>query len=202
MSDPDEDILGIYWDFGDGNYAYNAIEVTHAFEEEGEYFVRCEITDMKGGHTSRFLVVTVDSPGTLRISGKVISDIGIPVEDIQIAAQEAVPGDPQAELVGPILRSFTDKEGNFVLVGVERDKSYALNANLFGYNTAPVGFENPLEVNDMDASELLFLATEIPRINIHSPVSTVSEGATLPTFLTVTRTGSLINSLEVDFIIK
>ncbi|MBJ90302.1 MAG: hypothetical protein CMO98_10625, partial [Woeseia sp.] len=31
VSDPDEDILGIYWDFGDGNYAYNAIEVTHAF---------------------------------------------------------------------------------------------------------------------------------------------------------------------------
>ena len=89
-----------------------------------------------------------------------------------------------------------------MIVGVERDKSYALNANLFGYNTAPVGFENPLEVNDMDASELLFLAAEIPKINIHSPVSTVAEGATLPTFLTVTRTGSLINPLEVSFIMS
>ena len=174
--DADGDALGAYWDFGDGNYAYNEAEVSHAFEQEGEYFVRCEVTDMKGGHTSRFLVVTVDSPGTLRISGKVISDLGIPIENVQVSAQEAVPGDPEAELVGPILRSFTDAEGNFVLVGVERDKSYALNANLFGYNVAPVGFENPLEVNDMDASELLFLAAEIPKINIHSPVSTVARG--------------------------
>ena len=66
--DPDGDALGIYWDFGDGNYAYNETEVTHAFEQEGEYFVRCEVTDMKGGHTSRYVVVTVESPGTLRIS--------------------------------------------------------------------------------------------------------------------------------------
>ena len=87
-----------------------------------------------------------------------------------------------------------------MLVGVERDKSYALNANLFGYNSNPVGFEKPLVVNDMDAAELLFLAAEIPKINIYSPVSTVAEGATLPTFLTVTRTGSLVNPLEVDFI--
>jgi hypothetical protein len=201
-TDVDGDALAVYWDFGDGNYAYNLAEVTHAFGQEGEYFVRCEITDMKGGHTSRFAVVTVDSPGTLRISGKVISDIGIPVENIQVAAQEAVPGDPEAELVGPILRAFTDAEGNFVLVGAERDKSYALNANLFGYNSSPVGFENPLEVNDMDASELLFLAAEIPKINIYSPVSTVAEGATLPTFLTVTRTGSLLNPLEVGFIMS
>ena len=89
-----------------------------------------------------------------------------------------------------------------MIVGVERDKSYALNANLYGYNAAPVGFENPLEVNDMDAAELLFLAAEIPKINIHSPVSTVAEGATLPTFLTVTRTGNLMDPLEVGFIMS
>ena len=29
--DPDGDALGIYWDFGDGNYAYSESEVTHAF---------------------------------------------------------------------------------------------------------------------------------------------------------------------------
>ncbi|SVA59919.1 uncharacterized protein METZ01_LOCUS112773, partial [marine metagenome] len=200
-SDPDEDQLGVYWDFGDGNYAYNEAEVTHAFVLEGEYLVRCEVTDMKGGHTSRYLVVTVDNPRTLRISGKVISNIGIPVENIEVAAQEAVAGDPEAELVGPILRAFSDAEGNFMLLGVERDKSYALNANLFGYNAKPVGFENPLVVKDMDAAELLFLAAEIPKIDIHSSVATVTEGAALPTFLTVTRTGSLVEPLEVDFII-
>ena len=201
-SDPDGDALGIYWDFGDGNYAYNETEVTHAYETEGEYLVRCEVTDMRGGHTSRYVVVTVDSPGTLRISGKVISDIGIPVENIEVAAQEAIAGDPEAELVGPILRAFTDAEGNFMIVGVERDKSYALNANLFGYNAMPVGFENPLEVSDMDAAELLFLAAEIPKIDILSSVSVISEGATLPTFLTVTRTGSLVEPLEVGFIMR
>jgi len=78
--DPDGDDLTIYWDFGDGNYAYNQAEVSHAFFLEGEYFVRCEVSDLKGGHTSQYVIVTVDSPGTLRISGKVISDIGVPVE--------------------------------------------------------------------------------------------------------------------------
>ena len=114
--DPDGDTLGIYWDFGDGNYAYSESEVTHAFELEGEYLVRCEITDMKGGHSSRYVVITVGEARTIRISGKVISDIGTPVENMQVAAQEAVAGDPEAELVGPMLRSFTDEEGNFVIV--------------------------------------------------------------------------------------
>ena len=66
--DPDGDEMGIYWEFGDGNYAYSQSEVAHAFEDDGEYLVRCEVTDMKGGHTSRYVVVTVGSPGTLRIS--------------------------------------------------------------------------------------------------------------------------------------
>ena len=120
--DPDGDEMGIYWDFGDGNYAYSQTEVTHAFENDGEYLVRCEVSDMKGGHTSRFIVVTVGEPGTLRISGKVISEIGLPVENVQVAAQEAVAGDFEAELLDPVLRSFTDEEGNFVIVGVEADK--------------------------------------------------------------------------------
>ncbi|SVE28312.1 uncharacterized protein METZ01_LOCUS481166, partial [marine metagenome] len=33
--DPDGDELAVYWDFGDGNYAYNETEVTHAFVLEG-----------------------------------------------------------------------------------------------------------------------------------------------------------------------
>ena len=197
--DPDGDALGIYWDFGDGNYAYSESEVTHTFELDGEYLVRCEITDMKGGHTSRYVVVTVGDPRTIRISGKVISDIGIPVENMQVAAQEAVAGDPEAELVGPMLRSFTDEEGNFVIVGVERDKSYALNANFYGYRTSPVGFSIPLEINDMDAADLLFLASEIPKINILATTPSTAEGQGLPTFLTVTRTGNLMEALEVDF---
>ena len=173
--DPDGDAMGIYWDFGDGNYAYSQMEVNHAFEDNGEYLVRCEVSDMKGGHTSRYIVVTVGSPGTLRISGKVISEIGLPVENVQVAAQEAVAGDFEAELIDPVLRSFTDEEGNFVIVGVEADKSYALNANLYGYLTSPVGFSIPFEVNDMDAADLLFLAAEIPKINIYASVSETVE---------------------------
>ena len=157
---------------------------------------------MKGGHTSRYVVVTVGDPRTIRISGKVISDIGIPVENMQVAAQEAVAGDPEAELVGPRLRSFTDEEGNFVIVGIEREKSYALNANLYGFRTSPVGFSIPLEINDMDASDLLFLANEIPKINIMATNPSTAEGQGLPTFLTVTRTGNLMQPLEVDFVME
>ncbi|SVC01874.1 uncharacterized protein METZ01_LOCUS254728, partial [marine metagenome] len=43
---------------------------------------------------------------------------------------------------------------------------------------------------------------EIPKIDIRSATATVAEGATLPTFLTVTRTGSLVEPLEVGFIIR
>ena len=94
------------------------------------------------------------------------------------------------------------EEGNFVIVGVEKDKSYALNANLYGYVTSPVGFNIPFEVNDMDAADLLFLATEIPKINIYASAPETAEGQSLPTFLTVTRTGNLMEPMEVDFFME
>ena len=54
----------------------------------------------------------------------------------------------------------------------------------------------------MDAADLLFLANEIPKINIMATNPSTAEGQGLPTFLTVTRTGNLMQPLEVDFVME
>ena len=54
----------------------------------------------------------------------------------------------------------------------------------------------------MDAADLLFLASEIPKINILATTPSTAEGQGLPTFLTVTRTGNLMEPLEVDFVME
>ena len=96
--------------------------------------MRCEITDMKGGHTSDMLCYCWRSSHDSHLRQ---GNLGYWYTGGEYAGRraEAVAGDPEAELVGPMPRSFTDEEGNFVIVGVERDKSYALNATFM--DTAP-----------------------------------------------------------------
>src|SRR5687767_13693277 len=46
---PDNDELAIYWDFGDGTFQSNRRTVEKAWQNEGEFVVRCIVSDMKGG---------------------------------------------------------------------------------------------------------------------------------------------------------
>jgi len=57
-SDPDGEIEGYEWDFGDGNVA-NGVEVSHRFQRAGEFDVSLVVTDNRGGTAKDSQTITV-----------------------------------------------------------------------------------------------------------------------------------------------
>ncbi|MBX7247405.1 MAG: PKD domain-containing protein [Candidatus Sumerlaeaceae bacterium] len=93
-SDPDGDTLAYYWEFDDnattGGYQSGgsdpdsrlATQGSHTWTQDGTYFVRCTVTDMKG-HTataSATVTVTGGTAAPLTISGMVKDELGNPLE--------------------------------------------------------------------------------------------------------------------------
>ena len=92
-SDPDGDPLAYYWEFDDpdklgGNETGNtnpdarlSTQGGHAWTRNGDYFVRCTVTDMKGHVTiaSAKVTVTNGTPAILTITGVVSDENGNPL---------------------------------------------------------------------------------------------------------------------------
>ncbi len=130
-TDEDGDPLAYGWDFGDAAFGPNAASVTHAFATAGEYVVRCEVTDMKGGSSSDYVVVRVGSPTTLRISGTVTEN-GQPLEGVRVSTSNTK-------------QTFTGADGTYVLTGMARG-TYNLTARREGVLFSRQGFTNPLNL--------------------------------------------------------
>jgi len=60
-SDTDGEIVGILWDFGDGNTSTDALP-SHTYPLAGTYTVKLTVTDNKGASSSDTLVVTIVLP--------------------------------------------------------------------------------------------------------------------------------------------
>lgn len=129
--DPDGDALAYSWDFGDQEYGPNQASVRHRWVSTGEYVVRCEVSDMKGGRASDSLVVRVGSPSTFRLSGQVAVN-GVPLEGVRI-------------YVSSSRSTHTGSDGRYNLVGLGSG-SYNVRAVLEGFTLLPAGFLNPLQV--------------------------------------------------------
>jgi len=136
-SDPDGDALAYFWDFGDGTYSTNNQPVvTHSFSSAGEYYVECTASDMKGGTGSASVIVTVGSPRTYSISGRILSTNGLPVQGIKVS-------------VDSTHYAFTESDGRYTITRLAlgsytveahepvRDEQTFLNAF----------FNNPISVN-------------------------------------------------------
>jgi hypothetical protein len=158
-TDPDGDELAYFWDFGDGNYGGNSRTATKSWSSTGEYLVRCEVTDMKGGTGSAWMVVRVGNPSTFRISGRVLLE-GAPLEGVRV-------------FVSSSRSTFTDSQGYYSLVGLPAG-SYTVNANREGYRFASFGFANPVSVGP-SANTINFLALPPDGANVISLVPAGSE---------------------------
>lgn len=130
-TDADGDALAYGWDFGDGGFGQNEPAVSHVFAAAGEYVVRCEVSDMKGGTSSGYVVVRIGSPTTLRISGTVMAD-GHPVEGVRISTSNTK-------------QTFSGADGTYVLTGLARG-SYTLSARREGLLFTREGFSNPVNL--------------------------------------------------------
>lgn len=130
-SDADDGVLAYAWDFGDGGFGTNGPTASKAFSTQGEYVVRCVVSDLRGGTASDSYLVRVGNPTTVRLSGQVLRD-GQPVEGVRIFTSNTK-------------QTFTDSDGTYVLAGLTRG-SYTVRAQADALLFSRQGFSNPLNV--------------------------------------------------------
>jgi len=130
-ADPDGDALAYHWEFGDGTFGDNQAIASKSWPTAADYLVRCTVSDMKGAHASASTLVTVGTPTTVHVAGKVLRD-GLPVEGVRVS-------------VSNTKLTSTDTDGSYVLPGLAKG-SYTLKAEADGLSFIKVGFSNPLDL--------------------------------------------------------
>ncbi|MCZ7644663.1 MAG: PKD domain-containing protein [Planctomycetota bacterium] len=135
-SDPNGDTLAYFWDFGDNTFGANAATASKSWSAAKEYVVRCVVSDMRGGETSDYVVVTVGAPANFRIAGRVTNGgaglqgarvhNGLPTNDTNYRT------------------AWTDKDGYYEMVDLPAG-SYTVGAVKYGYALS-AAFANPVVV--------------------------------------------------------
>jgi hypothetical protein len=131
-NDLDGDPISITWNFGDSRYAIGG-DATHVFLYEGEYSVRCEASDRKGGVTMKSFVAQVGSPSANRVSG-IVTRSGVPLPNACIYVQ------------GTYVSARTGADGRYVLPGLSPG-SQTLKGAYDGVELRGKGFANPYVAN-------------------------------------------------------
>jgi hypothetical protein len=131
-TDPDGDTLAYSWDFGDNSIIpANTNVVRRAWSAAREYWVRCTVSDMKGGEGSAAVLVRIGNPTTYRVAGRVLQG-GKPVAGIRVE-------------VSNTQQTYTVSDGTYTLTGLARG-TYSVKAIAEGYLFTPSGFSNPLSI--------------------------------------------------------
>jgi uncharacterized delta-60 repeat protein len=173
--DPDGDTLAYNWDFGDLSFGPNAPVVRNSWSTSGQYVVRCEVSDMKGGLASAYVVVVVGHPTTYMMSGRVVDSEGNPIQGVRVhngAALPAAPppiaegGDPTPQPPGPSVYcySYTDTQGYYAIGNIPSG-TYTNRAFLYGYKTVPQ-FAEPVELSSASAEGLDHIAYRLPHVSV------------------------------------
>ena len=138
VTDPENDPIAYGWDFGgtgaDGPGLQNTNVVTHTFATAGTYEVRCDVSDMKGGLTSKTLIVQIGTPSGLTISGKVVAKDGTPLQGIEVQ-------------IDSTHFDFTDSQGNYSIGGLAVG-SYEITVSdpILGASTFEAWIPNPVAI--------------------------------------------------------
>ncbi len=196
-TDPEGDSLAYYWELGDGTYGPNAPSVSKAWALAGNYVVRCEVTDMKGGITSKHFVVIVGNPTSPRISGQVLDTLGNPVRGARVHNGALT----NTTEIGPDYRyAFTDSDGKFTIVGLD-PAVYRVDAFLHGYNIKPYNFGGTVNVTGSDAYDVRFLATRQPLVTVASGGDPQKQPLKAGSFK-LTRTGDANTALRAFYFLS
>ncbi|MBI5387365.1 MAG: carboxypeptidase regulatory-like domain-containing protein [Verrucomicrobia bacterium] len=165
-SDPDGDTLAYNWDFGDLRFGDNSPFMVQSWDTAGQYVVRCEVSDMKGGVSSAFVVVVVGSPTTFTMSGRVLDIFGNPLQGARVHNGAGPLDDSDYRY------TFTDSQGYYTMGNVPPG-TYTNRAVLFGYRIDP-NFNDPVVLTASDALNLDHTASPLPRVSI-TPEADVPE---------------------------
>jgi hypothetical protein len=188
--DPDGDSLAFHWDFGDLTLGSNSTQIVKSWANSGEYIARCTASDMKGGLASRHILVTVGSPATFRISGRITNELGAPLHEVRVhngATGSAYRG------------TRTDSDGNYSLVNLSSG-NHSLAVVKYGYNITSVGWLNPISVGP-DATGRNWSASPYPPVSVVAADASAAESGGSPDrgVFTISRAGSLQSPLTIRF---
>ncbi len=189
-ADADGDSLAYYWDFGDLSVGSNSPTIVKAWEQPGEYAVRCMASDAKGGVASRNVVITVGSPAVFQVAGRITDGQGRPIEGVRVHNGGA----------GSTYRgACTDSDGMYALVNLPAG-SHTLNAVKYGYNLLTAGWANPVSVGP-GATDRDWTASPYPPVSVIAtdPSATESETGLDTAIFTIARSGSLAAPLTIRF---
>lgn len=195
--DPNGDAMSYYWDLGDGSSAPNSRIIQKSWSAPGDYVVRCEVSDMRGGITSKHIVVRVGNIAGFRVSGVVIDNQGMPLRGVRISNGSLTEGD--YEYAPDYQWTYTDSDGAFTLVNLT-NRAYYVGAYLDGYITAPVNFDIPIVLSDRDAIGLVFMANPLPRVTAET-VQHADIPTSKPGIFRVRRTGDTNTALQAFFLL-
>ena len=182
-SDADSDPLAYAWQhFGDAAFktvSPNANVITRQFTAAGTFVVACTASDMKGGTVTRNQLITVGSPTTFTISGRITIG-GAGLSDVVVTANNAN---------GVI----TDADGYFTVANLTAN-TYSLTPLLYGYTFSEL-FNNSITVGP-SFNGASFDATASSVVTI-AATTNASEPNTNGSF-TLTRTGDTSQDLVVN----
>ncbi len=200
-NDADGDLLTYYFNFGDQTFGTNSAVNTHTFSAVGQYVVRCEVSDMKGGVASANLLVNVGSPSTFAVRGRVVDTDGLPVAGVRVHNGVAPGADGGNVPVAPggYRYGFTDTDGYYIIPDLAPG-TYTLGAFLHHYRTLPQNFNGLVTVTSAEVTSVDFTATPIPAVSVNVVSSAIEGGA--PGVFRVSRTGSTADDLSVKILLS
>ena len=161
----------------------NQASVEKSWQAPGDYLVRCQVSDMRGGTASDSVLVRVGSPTTFTISGQVRSG-GTPLADVHV--HNGLGG---ADYRG----TFSDSDGSYRLTGIAAG-SVQLSAVRPSYSFA-AAFANPLTIGS-DLSGADFTAEQKVNVSIRAIVPSATEGGD-PATIRLSRSGPTAGALKV-----
>ncbi|MCX6902481.1 MAG: PKD domain-containing protein, partial [Verrucomicrobia bacterium] len=211
VQDPNGDTLAFNWDFGDQTFGPNAPVVTNSWATQGQYVVRCEVSDMKGGFASAYVLMVVGTPSVHTISGRVTDIFGNPLQGVRVHNGAAMPATPPPvgeggnvtnQPVSPTSYryAYTDSQGNYTIGNIPPG-TYSCGAFVYGYKTEALFF-NPVDITGADAGGFDYLATPITRLMVQNiqdaPENGLApDGSTNSGIFRITRDGDLSKDMPV-----
>ena len=186
-ADGDGDELAYSWQhFGDTTYKVvepNSPTITRSFSTSGTYIVVCTVSDMKGGTTTRYKLITVgNGNGRFTIAGRItLSGQGLPNVVVTANGANGV---------------ITDSDGYYIIPNLAAT-NYTMTPLLYGYTFSEL-FNNSVTVGP-NFTGADFDAVAAGTVSLTASVPTLNENvAGTPGQFVLTRTGDLSSALTVN----
>ncbi len=192
--DPDGDTMAYAWTFMDDfSFSTNNLPwIGKIWNTAGDHVVRCVVSDMKGGEASANTVVTVGSPGGVRITGRVVDTNGYPLEGVLVGNG--------TNIVSGFQGCYTDSDGRYIIANV--NNTLPLGAIQYGYTfEATTNWTDPLPGTDA-VTNADFVGTPLTVVTLAADTNQIWDTDTSTHTFTLARTGNATNELTVQLYIS